>query len=34
MPAEAWDNQARSVWMSWWLQTPAEVDAVYEMERR
>ena len=31
MPTEAWDNQAGSVWMSWWLKTPAEVDAVYEL---
>jgi len=31
MPSEAWDNQAGSVWMSWWLETPAEVDAVYEL---
>ena len=30
MPSEAWDNQAGSVWMSWWLSSPAEVDAVYE----
>ena len=31
MPTEAWDNQAGSVWMSWWLKSPAEVDAVYEL---
>jgi hypothetical protein len=31
MPSEAWDNQAGSVWMSWWLETPAEVDAAYEL---
>ena len=31
MPAEAWDNQAGSVWMSWWLESPAAVDAMYEL---
>ncbi len=31
MPREPWDNQAGSVWMSWWLATPAEVDEVYEL---
>ena len=31
MPSEPWDNKAGSVWMSWWLATPAEVDAVYEL---
>lgn len=31
MPTEAWDNQAGSVWMSWWLPTPEAVDAVYEL---
>ena len=31
MPGEPWDNQAGSVWMSWWLATPAEVDEVYEL---
>jgi predicted lactoylglutathione lyase len=30
MPSEAWDNEAGSVWMSWWLASPAEVDAVYD----
>ena len=30
MPQEPWDNQAGSVWMSWWLESPAEVDAMYE----
>ena len=30
MPTEPWDNQAGSVWMSWWLESPAEVDAFYE----
>ncbi len=29
MPREPWDNEAGSVWMSWWLESPAEVDAVY-----
>ena len=31
MPSEPWDNQAGSVWMSWWLATPAQVDEVYEL---
>ena len=31
MPREPWDNQAGSTWMSWWLETTAEVDAVYEL---
>ena len=26
---EPWDNQAGSTWMSWWLQSPADVDAFY-----
>ena len=30
-PREAWDSQAGSTWMSWWLETPEEVDAVYEL---
>ena len=30
MPQEPWDNQAGSVWMSWWLESPEEVDAFYE----
>jgi hypothetical protein len=31
MPREPWDNQAGSTWMSWWLATPAEVDATYAL---
>ena len=31
MPREAWDNQTGSVWMTWWLPSPAEVDAMYEL---
>jgi catechol 2,3-dioxygenase-like lactoylglutathione lyase family enzyme len=31
MPREAWDNQAGSTWMSWWVSSPAEVDAMYEL---
>jgi len=31
MPEQPWDNQAGSVWMSWWLETTAEVDEVYEL---
>jgi catechol 2,3-dioxygenase-like lactoylglutathione lyase family enzyme len=31
MPREPWDNQAGSTWMSWWLGTTAEVDAVYDL---
>jgi predicted lactoylglutathione lyase len=30
MPKEPWDNQAGSTWMSWWLESPAEVDAFYD----
>jgi predicted lactoylglutathione lyase len=30
MPQAPWDNQAGSVWMSWWLESPAEVDKFYE----
>ena len=29
MPESEWDNQAGSVWMSWWLDSPAEVDEFY-----
>ena len=29
MPREPWDNQAGSTWMSWWLESPAAVDAAY-----
>jgi len=28
-PREPWDNQAGCTWMSWWLSSPAEVDALY-----
>lgn len=28
-PREPWDNQAGSVWMTWWLDSPAAVDAAY-----
>lgn len=31
MPQAPWDNQAGSTWMSWWLESPAEVDAAYEL---
>jgi uncharacterized glyoxalase superfamily protein PhnB len=31
MSRQPWDNQAGSTWMSWWLESPAEVDAVYEL---
>ena len=27
---EPWDNQAGASWMSWWLESPAEVDAFYD----
>ncbi len=30
-PREPWDNQAGSVWMSWWLASPAEVDAAWAL---
>jgi hypothetical protein len=26
---EPWDDQTGSTWMSWWLATPADVDAAY-----
>jgi predicted lactoylglutathione lyase len=29
LPRQAWDNQAGSTWMSWWLESPAAVDAAY-----
>jgi predicted lactoylglutathione lyase len=29
MHREAWDNQAGATWVSWWLETPADVDTVY-----
>jgi hypothetical protein len=29
LPREPWDNQAGSVWMSWWLPSPTDVDAFY-----
>ncbi len=28
-PREAWDNQAGSTWMSWWVETVGEVDEAY-----
>ena len=31
MPNAPWDNQAGSTWMSWWVSSPAEVDAMYEL---
>lgn len=31
MPQEPWDNQAGSTWMTWWLDSPADVDAAYEL---
>lgn len=31
MHREPWDNQAGSTWMSWWLESPAEVDRVYAL---
>ena len=31
LPQEPWDNQAGSTWLSWWLDSPAEVDAAYEL---
>jgi len=31
MPRDSWDNQAGSTWMTWWLESPAQVDAVYEL---
>ena len=34
MPREPWDNQAGSTWVSWWLDSPKEVDAVYALALR
>ena len=31
MPREPWDNQAGSTWMTWWLRSPADVDAAYAL---
>lgn len=31
MPREPWDNQAGSTWMTWWLESPAAVDAAYAL---
>ena len=31
MPREGFDDDAGSTWMTWWLKSPAEVDAVYEL---
>jgi catechol 2,3-dioxygenase-like lactoylglutathione lyase family enzyme len=31
MPREPWDNQAGSTWVSWWLPSPADVDALYAL---
>jgi len=30
-PREPWDNQAGCTWMTWWVSTPEEVDAVYAL---
>ncbi len=30
-PREPWDNQAGSTWMSWWLDSPAGVDAAWAL---
>src|SRR5439155_9738002 len=34
MPREPWDNQAGSTWMTWWLHSPAEVDAVFALAQK
>jgi Glyoxalase/Bleomycin resistance protein/Dioxygenase superfamily len=34
MSLEPWDNHAGSTWMSWWLESPAEVDRVYALALR
>jgi hypothetical protein len=31
LPREPWDNAAGSTWMSWWLPSPADVDALYAL---
>jgi len=31
MPQQPWDNQAGSTWITWFLESTAEVDAVYEL---
>lgn len=31
MPQEPWDNQSGGTWMTWWLESLADVDAAYEL---
>ena len=31
MPRHVWDDDTGGVWMSWFLSSPAEVDAVYQL---
>ncbi len=31
MPQFVGDDEAGGVWMSWWLESPAEVDAAYQL---
>lgn len=30
-PRPGWDNQTGGTWMSWWLESPAEVDAAHAL---
>lgn len=34
LPQFAGDDETGGVWMSWWLPSPAEVDAAYELARK
>src|SRR5688572_16081421 len=31
MPRRVWDDDTGGVWMSWWVSTPAEVDATHAL---
>jgi catechol 2,3-dioxygenase-like lactoylglutathione lyase family enzyme len=31
MPRHAWDNDTGGVWLSWFVESPAEVDATYNL---
>src|SRR5688500_18381657 len=33
-PREPWDDGAGSTWMTWWLRSPADVDAAYALAVR
>jgi hypothetical protein len=31
MPRHVWDDDTGGVWMSWWVRSPAEVDAAHAL---